>query len=148
MATGGCFDLLHRGHIELLEAARGLGDGLVVCLNSDASVRRAKGPDRPVVGQEDRARVLAALAAVDAVLIFDEDTPAAVLRELRPEIWVKGSDYADRPLPEAEAVEAVGGEVVLLPVVGGYSTTSLVHIARRLSAVPDNPDPVSLEVFS
>ena len=107
VATGGCFDLLHRGHIELLEAARGLGDGLVVCLNSDASVRRAKGPDRPVVGQEDRARVLAALAAVDAVLIFDEDTPAAVLRELRPEVWVKGSDYADRPLPEAEAVEAV-----------------------------------------
>ncbi len=148
MATGGCFDLLHRGHIELLEAARALGDGLVVCLNSDASVRRAKGPDRPVVGQEDRARVLAALAAVDAVLIFDEDTPAAVLRELRPEVWVKGSDYADRPLPEAEVVEASVAKWCSCRSSAGYSTTSLVHIARRLSAVPDNPDPVSLEVSS
>lgn len=146
VATGGCFDLLHRGHIELLEAARALGDGLVVCLNSDTSVRRAKGPERPVVGQEDRARVLAALAAVDAVVIFDEDTPATVLRDLQPDVWVKGNDYQDRPLPEAEIVESYGGRIALLPVVAGYSTTSLVHTARRLTPVPDSPDPVSQEV--
>ena len=146
VATGGCFDLLHRGHIELLEAARALGDGLVVCLNSDTSVRRAKGPDRPVVGQDDRARVLAALAAVDAVLIFDEDTPTEVLRDLQPDVWVKGADYRDRPLPEAEVVESYGGRVALLPVVAGYSTSSLVHTARQLTAVPSNPDPVSMEV--
>lgn len=145
VATGGCFDLLHRGHVEVLEAARALGDGLVVCLNSDDSVRRAKGADRPLVSHEDRARVLTALAAVDAVLVFDEDTPAAVLDALRPDVWVKGSDYSDRPMPEAEIVERHGGRVVLLPVVAGYSTTTLVHTARQLTPVPDTllPDPIS-----
>ncbi|HEY5845194.1 MAG TPA: PfkB family carbohydrate kinase [Microlunatus sp.] len=145
VATGGCFDLLHRGHVELLEAARAHGDALVVCLNSDASVRRAKGAERPLVGQVDRARVLAALGAVDAVLVFDEDTPAAVLDRLRPDVWVKGADYADRPIPEAECVERHGGRVVLLPVVSGYSTTSLVRTARSLSP-PTTADPVPLEV--
>ncbi len=130
VATGGCFDLLHRGHISLLNQARALGDALVVCLNSDASVRRAKGPDRPLVPQEDRARVLNALAAVDGVVIFDEKTPASLLARLRPDVWVKGEDYANRILPEADVVERHGGSVVLLPVVPGYSTTSLVHSAR------------------
>jgi D-beta-D-heptose 7-phosphate kinase/D-beta-D-heptose 1-phosphate adenosyltransferase len=130
VATGGCFDLLHRGHISLLNQARGLGDALVVCLNSDASVRRAKGAGRPVVPQQDRARVLNALAAVDGVAIFDEKTPAALLARLQPDIWVKGQDYADRIMPEAEVVERFGGQVVLLPVVPGYSTTRLVHTAR------------------
>jgi rfaE bifunctional protein nucleotidyltransferase chain/domain len=130
VATGGCFDLLHRGHISLLNQARALGDALVVCLNSDASVRRAKGPGRPVVPQQDRAAVLAALAAVDGVAIFDEKTPAALLSQLQPDIWVKGTDYADRIIPEAEVVERVGGRVVLLPVVPGYSTTRLVSTAR------------------
>jgi len=130
VATGGCFDLLHRGHISLLNQARALGDALVVCLNSDASVRRAKGPGRPVVPQEDRARVLNALAAVDGVAIFEEKTPAALLARLQPDVWVKGQDYTDRVLPEAEVVERLGGRVVLLPVVPGYSTTQLVHTAR------------------
>jgi rfaE bifunctional protein nucleotidyltransferase chain/domain/rfaE bifunctional protein kinase chain/domain len=130
VATGGCFDLLHRGHISLLNQARALGDALIVCLNSDASVRRAKGSGRPVVPQEDRARVLNALAAVDGVAIFEEKTPAALLARLQPDIWVKGQDYADRIMPEAEVVERLGGQVVLLPVVPGYSTTQLVHTAR------------------
>ena len=129
VATGGCFDLLHRGHISLLTQARALGDALVVCLNSDASVRRAKGAGRPVVSQQDRAAVLAALAAVDGVAIFDENTPAALLSRLQPDVWIKGTDYADCVLPEAEVVERVGGRVVLLPVVPGYSTTHLVHAA-------------------
>jgi rfaE bifunctional protein nucleotidyltransferase chain/domain/rfaE bifunctional protein kinase chain/domain len=130
VATGGCFDLLHRGHISLLNQARALGDALVVCLNSDASVRRAKGAGRPVVPQQDRAAVLTALAAVDGVAIFEEKTPAALLSRLQPDIWVKGTDYADRIMPEAEVVERVGGRVVLLPVVPGYSTTRLVRTAR------------------
>jgi rfaE bifunctional protein nucleotidyltransferase chain/domain/rfaE bifunctional protein kinase chain/domain len=130
VATGGCFDLLHRGHISLLNQARALGDALVVCLNSDGSVRRAKGADRPLVPQEDRARVLNALAAVDGVIIFDEKTPASLLARLRPDVWVKGEDYANRILPEADVVERHGGSVVLLPVVPGYSTTRLVHSAR------------------
>jgi D-beta-D-heptose 7-phosphate kinase / D-beta-D-heptose 1-phosphate adenosyltransferase len=131
VATGGCFDLLHPGHVNLLERARGLGDALIVCLNSDSSIRQAKGPGRPLVAQEDRARVLGALAAVDGVVIFDEPTPAAVLGRLRPDVWVKGEDYADRPMPEAEVVRRHGGEIVLLPLLRGYSTTRLVHAASR-----------------
>jgi len=138
VATGGCFDLLHRGHVSLLTAARALGDALVVCLNSDASVARAKGPDRPLVSQDDRARVLSALASVDGVVVFDEDTPAEVLARLRPDVWVKGSDYTDQPIPEAAVVEAAGGRVVLLPVVDGYSTTRLVH-ASRATTPHDHP---------
>jgi len=130
IATGGCFDLLHRGHISLLNQARALGDALVVCLNSDASVRRAKGAGRPVVPQQDRAEVLNALAAVDAVAIFDEKTPASLFARLQPDVWVKGEDYTDRIMPEAEVVQRLGGSVVLLPVVPGYSTTRLVHTAR------------------
>jgi D-beta-D-heptose 7-phosphate kinase/D-beta-D-heptose 1-phosphate adenosyltransferase len=143
VATGGCFDLLHRGHISLLNQARALGDALVVFLNSDASVRRAKGAGRPMVPQEDRARVLNALAAVDGVAIFEEKTPAALLARLQPDIWVKGQDYADRILPEAEVVERLGGRVVLLPVVPGYSTTRLVHTARTEHASQDISQGVS-----
>jgi D-beta-D-heptose 7-phosphate kinase / D-beta-D-heptose 1-phosphate adenosyltransferase len=137
IATGGCFDLLHRGHISLLNQARALGDALVVCLNSDTSVVRAKGPGRPVVPQQDRAQVLNALAAVDAVAIFDERTPAALVARLRPDVWVKGDDYADRAIPEAELVERNGGSVVLLPVVPGYSTSRLVRTARANGRHPD-----------
>lgn len=129
VATGGCFDLVHRGHVALLERARELGDLLVVCLNSDASVRRAKGPDRPLVNERDRARVLASLTSVDAVAVFDEDTPATLLERLRPDVWVKGRDYADHHLPESEVVIRHGGRVVLLPLVDGYSTTRLVAAA-------------------
>jgi D-beta-D-heptose 7-phosphate kinase/D-beta-D-heptose 1-phosphate adenosyltransferase len=129
VATGGCFDLLHRGHIDLLEQARALGDALIVCLNSDSSVRTAKGPGRPVVSQDDRAQVLSALASVDGVVIFDDPTPTALLARLRPDVWVKGDDYAGRPMPEADLVRRLGGEIVLLPTMPGYSTSRLVRTA-------------------
>jgi D-beta-D-heptose 7-phosphate kinase / D-beta-D-heptose 1-phosphate adenosyltransferase len=127
VATGGCFDLLHAGHVTMLEAARGLGDCLVVCLNSDESVRRLKGSDRPLVPEDDRAAVLAALAAVDAVVLFDEDTPEAVLERLRPDVWVKGGDYSLDDLPEASVLERWGGQAVILPYVAGRSTTRLIE---------------------
>jgi rfaE bifunctional protein nucleotidyltransferase chain/domain len=127
VATGGCFDLLHPGHVRTLQAAQALGDCLVVCLNSDASVRELKGPGRPVVGQEDRAAVLRALGCVDGVVIFDEQTPSAVLERLRPHIWAKGADYADRELPEASVLAGWGGEVVLLPFVQGKSSTRILE---------------------
>ncbi|MCK0174554.1 PfkB family carbohydrate kinase [Mycolicibacterium sp. F2034L] len=130
VATGGCFDLLHTGHVRLLRQARQLGDALVVLLNSDDSVRALKGPSRPVMAAEDRARVLAALACVDAVVIFDEHSPEQTLERLRPDIWVKGGDYAESELPEAGVVRRHGGEVVLLPTVAGYSSSNLIAAAR------------------
>ena len=130
VATGGCFDLLHTGHVRLLRQARQLGDALVVLLNSDASVRSLKGPRRPVMADADRARVLAALACVDAVVIFDELSPEAALDRLRPDIWVKGGDYTEADLPEAQVVRRHGGEVVLLPTVAGYSSSNLIAAAR------------------
>ncbi|SFW84301.1 PfkB family carbohydrate kinase [Amycolatopsis australiensis] len=129
IATGGCFDLLHPGHVSLLRQARALGDALVVCLNSDASVRALKGPGRPLVRDRDRARLLTALSFVDAVAVFDEPSPTAVLERLRPHVWVKGGDYAQADLPEREVVERHGGEVVLVPTVPGYSTSRLVAAA-------------------
>jgi D-beta-D-heptose 7-phosphate kinase / D-beta-D-heptose 1-phosphate adenosyltransferase len=131
VATGGCFDLLHAGHVRALEAARALGDCLIVCLNSDASVSRLKGSDRPLVGQDDRAAVVAALRSVDAVAIFEEDDPRAVLRELRPHVWAKGGDYAVADLPEAETLAEWGGRAVLVPYVSGRSTTRLIQEAIR-----------------
>lgn len=130
VATGGCFDLLHPGHISLLRQARSLGDALVVCLNSDESVRRAKGPTRPVVSAGDRAKVLLELGSVDAVAIFDEPTPTELLDRLRPHVWVKGADYAGTALPEADTVQRHGGEVVFVPIVRGYSTSRIVAAAR------------------
>jgi rfaE bifunctional protein nucleotidyltransferase chain/domain/rfaE bifunctional protein kinase chain/domain len=129
VATGGCFDLLHAGHVDSLRAARGLGDCLVVCLNSDRSVARLKGPGRPLVPQEDRARVLLALEHVDAVLVFDEDTPEAALRRLRPHIWAKGGDYSGTDLPEARVLAQWDGDAVVLPYLQGRSTTGLVRSA-------------------
>jgi D-beta-D-heptose 7-phosphate kinase/D-beta-D-heptose 1-phosphate adenosyltransferase len=129
VATGGCFDLLHAGHVATLHAARALGDCLVVCLNSDESVRRLKGPDRPLVTQDDRAAVLEALACVDAVVVFDEDTPAAVLARLRPDVWAKGGDYAGAELPEASVLRDWGGRAVVLPYLAGRSTTRLIEEA-------------------
>jgi rfaE bifunctional protein nucleotidyltransferase chain/domain/rfaE bifunctional protein kinase chain/domain len=129
VATGGCFDLLHPGHIRTLQAARGLGDCLIVCVNSDASVRRLKGPGRPVVAEQDRAAVLHALSCVDAVVVFGEDTPVAALERLRPDLWAKGGDYADRELPEAAVLARWGGEAVLLPYVSGKSTTRIIEEA-------------------
>lgn len=129
VATGGCFDLLHPGHIATLEAARGLGDCLIVCLNSDASVRRLKGPGRPVVGEQDRAAVLRALRCVDGVIVFEEETPAEALERLRPHVWAKGADYAGRDLPEAAVLRRWSCEVVLLPLLEGKSSTRLIEEA-------------------
>jgi D-beta-D-heptose 7-phosphate kinase / D-beta-D-heptose 1-phosphate adenosyltransferase len=129
VATGGCFDLLHAGHVRTLEAARALGDRLVVCLNSDDSVRRLKGEGRPLVPQEDRAAVLRALRCVDEVVIFDEDTPVGLLERLRPDVWAKGGDYEIADLPEAEVVARWGGRVELLPFLEGRSSTRLLQEA-------------------
>jgi D-beta-D-heptose 7-phosphate kinase/D-beta-D-heptose 1-phosphate adenosyltransferase len=126
VATGGCFDLLHAGHVRMLEQARALGDCLIVCLNSDASVARVKGADRPLVDQEDRAAVLRGLACVDAVVIFDEDTPSKALERIRPDVWAKGGDYAVSELPEAETLAEWGGRAVIVPYVAGRSTTRLI----------------------
>jgi D-beta-D-heptose 7-phosphate kinase / D-beta-D-heptose 1-phosphate adenosyltransferase len=130
VATGGCFDLLHPGHVATLRAARGLGDCLVVCINSDDSVRRLKGPSRPVVTATDRARVLEALEFVDAVVVFDEDTPAEVLDRIRPDVWAKGGDYAGADLPEAAVLRRWGGQAVVLPYLDGHSTTALLERSR------------------
>jgi rfaE bifunctional protein nucleotidyltransferase chain/domain/rfaE bifunctional protein kinase chain/domain len=138
VATGGCFDLLHAGHVATLEAARRLGDCLVVCLNSDTGVRALKGPGRPVNPQADRARLVAALACVDAVVVFDEPTPATLLSWLRPDIWVKGGDYADGgpDLPEAQVIAQHGGQTVIVPYLAGRSTTRLITTAH---AMPSHP---------
>jgi rfaE bifunctional protein nucleotidyltransferase chain/domain/rfaE bifunctional protein kinase chain/domain len=127
VATGGCFDLLHAGHVHTLERARGLGDCLVVLMNSDASVRRLKGPGRPLVPQHDRAAVLSALACVDAVTIFSEDTPERALRELRPDVFAKGGDYTGVELPEAGALREWGARVAVLPYLPGRSTSRLIE---------------------
>jgi rfaE bifunctional protein nucleotidyltransferase chain/domain len=113
--------------VRTLQAARRLGDALVVLLNSDRSVRRLKGPDRPLVPQEDRASVLAALACVDAVAIFDEDTPEAALERLRPHVWVKGGDYEGTELPESEGLRRWGGRAVLVPYLSGRSTSRMIQ---------------------
>jgi rfaE bifunctional protein nucleotidyltransferase chain/domain len=130
--TNGVFDLLHAGHVALLEAARAAGDALVVGVNTDASVRRlGKGPDRPLVAEGERARLLAALAAVDCVVPFDEDTPLALIERLRPDVLVKGADYARAAIVGAAEVEGWGGRVVQVPLVEGKSTTDLVRKLRR-----------------
>ena len=130
--TNGVFDLLHAGHVTYLEAARALGDALFVGLNSDASAARLKGPARPLLPEGERALLLTALRSVDCVVIFEEDTAEALLRELRPHVYVKGGDYSLASLPEAAAAEAVGAEVRLLPVTAGRSTSAIIDsILRR-----------------
>lgn len=128
--TNGCFDLLHRGHIEYLAAARALGDALVVGVNDDDSVRRLKGAGRPLVAADDRGHVLAALAAVDRVVIFAEDTPAALIAALVPDILAKGADYTLDAVVGRDTVEAAGGRVVLIPIRPGYSTSSMLARLR------------------
>ena len=130
--TNGCFDLLHPGHVAYLEAARSLGDALVVGLNSDESVRGlGKGPDRPIVAEVDRAAVLGALRAVDAVVVFDERTPVRLMREVQPAVYVKGGDYRIEDLPEAEVADEIGAEVRIIPFEPGYSTSALVERIRN-----------------
>jgi rfaE bifunctional protein nucleotidyltransferase chain/domain len=129
--TNGVFDLLHPGHVELLEAARREGSGLVVGVNSDASVRQlAKGRERPVAGEAARARVLAGLASVDCVVLFDEDTPLALIEALEPDVLVKGADYTRDRIVGADLVEARGGRVVRVPLLAGFSTSALVERLR------------------
>ncbi|SOE04429.1 rfaE bifunctional protein, domain I/rfaE bifunctional protein, domain II [Rathayibacter rathayi NCPPB 2980 = VKM Ac-1601] len=132
VATGGCFDLLHAGHARTLSAARALGDCLVVCLNSDDSVRRLKGATRPIIPEDDRVDLLLALECVDAVLIFGEDTPDEALRRIRPDVWVKGGDYSAESLPETATVAEWGGRVLTVPYHPGRSTT---HLAAALARV-------------
>lgn len=130
--TNGCFDILHRGHVEYLQEAAALGDRLVVGLNSDASVRRQnKGPERPLNNEESRAKVLAALRLVDAVIIFDQDTPLELIQTLGPDVLVKGGDWSEDRIVGAELVKARGGSVHSLKLVDGYSTTALVEKIRR-----------------
>ena len=131
--TNGCFDLLHAGHVMLLERAKRLGDVLVVAINSDASVRRLKGPRRPIVPQRDRAQLLAALASVDYVTVFNEPTPESLLRRLRPHVLVKGADWSSTKIIGRELVERDGGRVVRLPLLRGYSTSRLVERIQRNS---------------
>ncbi len=131
--TNGCFDLLHVGHTRYLQAARQLGDRLVLGLNSDDSVRGLKGPSRPILPEDERAELLAALECVDYVLVFDEPTADEAIKAVRPTLYVKGGDYDPERIPETPLVRALGGEVKVLPFVEGRSTTSLVSRIQSLS---------------
>jgi rfaE bifunctional protein nucleotidyltransferase chain/domain len=132
--TNGCFDLLHPGHVKLLEQARSLGDTLIVGINSDGSVRRNKGVNRPVMPERERAEILAGLAAVDYVVVFDEATPRELIAEIVPNILVKGSDWGADEIVGREDVEGAGGRVVSIPVEPGFSTTNLILRIQRLRA--------------
>ena len=129
--TNGVFDLLHPGHVRYLQDARATGSALIVGVNSDVSVRRNKGADRPINPEGERAEVVAALACVDAVVIFDEDTPHAIISHLLPDVLVKGADWPADQIVGRDIVEARGGRVVLMPVEEGFSTTALIERARR-----------------
>jgi D-glycero-beta-D-manno-heptose 1-phosphate adenylyltransferase len=133
--TNGCYDILHPGHIRLLEAARSLGDVLILALNTDASVQRLKGPTRPLVSEDQRAELAAALAAVDAVTFFGEDTPRELIAAVLPDILIKGADWAHF-IAGREEVEAAGGQVLALPLEPGYSTTGILEqiLALQLSS--------------
>jgi len=133
--TNGCFDLLHIGHITLLEDCRRFGSKLVLGLNTDASVSRLKGPSRPIVGERERARVMAALAAVDAVVLFDEETPLNLIRALKPDVLVKGGDYTVETVVGHEDVIASRGRVEIVPTVEGFSTT---NILKKISAFDES----------
>jgi len=130
--TNGCFDILHPGHIQLLEAARDLGDLLVLGLNSDRSVRENKGANRPIVPDSERAEVAAALAAVDFVVLFDEPTPREIISSILPDVLVKGSDWGPDEIVGREEVEAAGGRVVSLPLAPGYSTSGIIERVAKL----------------
>jgi D-beta-D-heptose 7-phosphate kinase/D-beta-D-heptose 1-phosphate adenosyltransferase len=129
--TNGVFDILHPGHLRYLQAARRHGDALIVGVNADASVRRNKGPGRPINPEDERAEVLAALECVDAVSIFDDDTPAGIIRRVQPDVLVKGADWPADQIVGRDTVEARGGRVVLEPVESGYSTSSIIDRVRH-----------------
>jgi len=125
--TNGVFDLLHPGHVRYLQQARRLGDALIVGINSDRSVRAIKGPQRPITPEDERAEILEALACVDAAVVFDEDTPHAIIDSLQPDVLVKGADWAEDAIIGRDIVEARGGRVVRMPTEAGYSTTALLR---------------------
>jgi len=125
--TNGCFDILHRGHVELLEKAKSLGDFLIVALNSDASMKKIKGEKRPILNENDRAYILASLKCVDAVCLFDEETPAEIIDKLKPDILAKGGDYKINEIVGRESVYNIGGEVVIIPLVEGKSTKEIIE---------------------
>ena len=129
--TNGVFDLLHPGHIRYLQAAKAEGDALIVAINSDRSVSAIKGPTRPLTPETERAEILDALACVDAVVVFDEDTPAEIIRAVQPDVLVKGADWAPDRIVGRDTVEARGGKVVLMPVAQGWSTSSILEKIRR-----------------
>ena len=129
--TNGVFDLLHVGHLRYLQHARGLGDALVVGLNSDRSVRLNKGPDRPITPEAERAEILEALACVDSVVIFDEETPRDLILAIQPDVLVKGADWAEDAIVGRDIVEARGGRVVRVAIEAGHSTTNIVDRIRR-----------------
>jgi len=129
--TNGCFDILHAGHVRYLQAAKQLGDCLILGLNSDQSVRTIKGPTRPINHQDDRAEVLSALSAVDYVVIFDEPTAEKLVTEIKPNIYVKGGDYNIKELPEATIVAQYGGQTILIPEVPGRSTSNIIKKMQK-----------------
>jgi D-beta-D-heptose 7-phosphate kinase/D-beta-D-heptose 1-phosphate adenosyltransferase len=129
--TNGCFDLLHPGHIRVLEEARALGDALIVAINSDTSVRGMKGAERPLIPQAERAEILAALAAVDCVVVFDEPTPRELIARIVPDVLVKGGDWGAHEIVGREEVEAAGGRVVSVPLEPGYSTSGILERIRQ-----------------
>jgi D-glycero-beta-D-manno-heptose 1-phosphate adenylyltransferase len=136
--TNGCFDLFHAGHVRSLQAARSLGDALVVGINSDASIRRLKGRGRPILPAAERAELVASLKCVSHVVVFDDDTPEICIRLLQPDVHCKGADYAPphgKPVPEAAIVEGYGGRIAFLPLINGLSTTELI---RRIRTLPAN----------
>jgi rfaE bifunctional protein nucleotidyltransferase chain/domain len=139
--TNGCFDLLHPGHIETLEKARSLGDALVVGVNSDRSVRDMKGAGRPILPERERAEILAALECVDGVVIFDEPTPRETIAALLPDVLVKGGDWASDAIIGREEVEAASGKVISIPLVAGFSTTTILEKIRNLD-LPGGTDRV------
>ena len=137
--TNGCFDLLHPGHIRTLEEARSFGDVLVVALNEDASVRKSKGDSRPVIAENERAELLAALEAVDFVVLFHEPTPLELIAKLVPDVLVKGADWGSTEIVGSEEVERAGGRVVSIPLEVGYSTTSILQRIRKVPQDDSHP---------
>jgi rfaE bifunctional protein nucleotidyltransferase chain/domain len=130
--TNGVFDILHPGHVRYLQHARSLGDALILGLNADASVRRNKGPERPINPQDERAEILEALACVDAVVLFEEDTPDRIIKAIQPDILVKGADWGENAIVGRDTVEARGGKVVRVPIEEGHSTTEIIRKIRAL----------------
>jgi len=130
--TNGVFDLLHPGHVRYLQQARALGDALIVGVNSDRSVRAIKGPARPIRAEDERAELIAAMACVDAAVVFDEDTPWELIAALQPDVLVKGADWAKDAIVGRDIVEARGGRVVRVPIEGGYATTNIIDRIRRV----------------